>query len=707
MKFTNPFTKFFEKLKMADERGRNQNRSHIPFRLNILFFVIFALFVILVTRLGYLQIVEGDKMKAEMKASTTITVKENAPRGVIYDAKGTALVNNVANPAITFTRGNNMKASDILALAEQLNQLIDVPVDESLTVRDKKDYWLADEKHLKEAEDRMSFKEKNLDTTNEYQKLVDKVKDSEIQLNEEQLKVATIFKRMNSASALSTVFVKNEGVTDEELAVVAERASDLPGVSTGTDWDRGYNDALEGSMKSILGTITTEKEGLPAEVADEYLKKGYARNDRVGKSYLEKQYEDVLQGKKGEYKVTLNQQGNIEKQKEVKKGEKGSNVVLTIDSAFQKKVEEILRKHYQGLVDSGVAKYSPGAYAVALNPNTGEVYAMTGFRHDANSKTLEENTLGTITDAFVPGSVVKGGTVTAGYETGVISGNDTLIDQPIKLAGTSLKGSIYNKVLGNQIPLNTVKALEWSSNAYMMQLVLRMLGVEYQQEMALPESASSKEMYDKLRKAFAEYGMGVKTDIDLPNEATGVVNANFGQENGPGGGNLLDLSFGQYDTYTPMQLAQYAATIANSGTRISPHVVKGIYGNDDSGGLGALQKEITGKKLNQVNISAEQMGIIREGFYQAVHGSDAYTTARDLASAKIDPAAKTGTAETVPEANPNVNTINSNIVAYAPYDKPQIAISVMLPNLDEEHDDTNKAITKDIIDAFADTYGVQ
>jgi penicillin-binding protein 2B len=302
---------------------------------------------------------------------------------------------------------------------------------------------------------------------------------------------------------------------------------------------------------------------------------------------------------------------------------------------------------------------------------------------------------------------VKGGTVTAGYETGVISGNDTLIDQPIKLSGTSLKGSIYNKAIGNQIPLNTVKALEWSSNAYMMQLVLRMLGVQYQQNMTLPEIASTKESYNKLRNAFAEYGMGVKTQIDLPNEATGVVNTEFGKENGPGGGNLLDLSFGQYDTYTPIQLAQYAATVANGGTRISPHVVKGIYGNTDSGGLGELQKEITGKKLNQVNISTDQMGIIREGFYQAVHGNDPYTTARDLASAKIDPAAKTGTAETVPEGNPNVSTINSNIVAYAPYDKPQIAISVMLPNLDEEHDDTNKAIAKDIINAFADTYGVQ
>ena len=106
MKFTNPFKKLFEKLKLADESGRNQNRSHIPFRLNFLFFVIFGLFVILVSRLGYLQIVEGDKMKAEMKASTTITVKENAPRGEIYDAKGTALVKNTPNSAITFTRGN-------------------------------------------------------------------------------------------------------------------------------------------------------------------------------------------------------------------------------------------------------------------------------------------------------------------------------------------------------------------------------------------------------------------------------------------------------------------------------------------------------------------------------------------------------------------------------------------------------------------------
>lgn len=699
MKLNSAKKKLFKKLNQTDGSMR---KSHIPFRLNILFFIIFGLFVVLITRLGYLQIVEGDKMKAS--TTTTITVKENAPRGEIYDSKGIALVKNKANRGITFTRGNNMTANEIFNLAIKLDKLIDVPVDENLTIRDKKDYWLADKDHLKEVEDRLSFKEKNLDTTNEYQKLVDKVKDNEIQFNDEQLKVTTIFKKMNAASSLNTVFIKNEGVTDEELAVVAERASDLPGISTETDWDRSYDNDLDGSLKSILGTITTEKEGLPAEDAEDLLKKGYARNDRVGKSYLEKQYEKQLQGKKGEYEVTINQNGNIDKQEEIKKGEKGSNVVLTISSDFQKKVEDILRSHYQGLVDSGVAKYSPGAYAVAINPNTGEVLAMTGFTHDVNSKEIEENTLGTITSTFEPGSVVKAGTVTAGYQAGVLTGNDTLIDEPIKLSGTSLKGSIYNKILGRQLSLNTVKALEWSSNAYMMQIVLRILGVQYQQNMTLPESASSKEMYDKLRNAFAEYGMGVKTQIDLPNESPGLVNDQFGTKNAPGGGNLLDLSFGQYDTYTPMQLAQYASAVANGGTRIAPHVVKGIYGNNDSGGLGKLQQEITGKKLNRVNITTDQMEIIKQGFYQAVHGTDAYTTAKDLASAKLDPAAKTGTAETVVSVNGQaVQTINSNIVAYAPHDNPQIAISVMLPNLDTEHDDTNKAIAKDIINAFADT----
>ncbi|WP_159722679.1 penicillin-binding transpeptidase domain-containing protein [Enterococcus sp. CSURQ0835] len=699
------FGNWLNKLKKADAANQ-QSKSHLPFRLTILFYIVLGLFVVLIGRLGYLQVVNGDAMRKELKSSTTIKVTGSTPRGVIYDANGTALVSNEANPAITFTRGNNMEGKDLYKLANQLNQLIDVPA-EDLTTRDKKDYWLADPKQLEEAQKRLSFKEKGLESAEQYAALVHHVTKDEIQFNETEMKAATIFKKMNSAATLNTVYIKSKGVTNEELATIAERSAELPGVSTGTDWQRSYNDSADSSLKSILGTVSTEKQGLPAEDAAKYLKKGYQRNDRVGISYLEKEYESVLQGKKTEYQVSLNQQGNITGQKEIKKGSKGDNLVLTINSDFQKQVGDILRNHYQNLVNNGQAIYSPGAYVVAMDPNNGQVLAMAGYSHQPGSREIQENTLGTISSAFEPGSVVKAGTITAGYEQGVISGNDTMIDQPIKLAGTAVKSSIFNR--NSTIPMNTVKALEWSSNSYMMQIVLRMLGVQYVPEMSLPTSASSKEMYDKLRNAFAEYGMGVKTGIDLPNEFAGYINKDFGDDKyAPGGGNLLDLSFGQYDTYTPMQLAQYASTVANGGTRIAPHVVKGVYGNDANGNLdkNKVIKTMSGDKLGQVKISAEQMGIIKEGFYQAVHGHDAYTTATDLQDAELNPAAKTGTAETsVPIDGQVVNTINSNLVTYAPYDKPRVAISVMLPNLSVDHDDTNKAIAKDVINAFAQTYG--
>lgn len=699
------FINIFGKIKTFDEKERrNRHRySHIPFRLNFLFFIIFALFVALIAQLGYLQIVNGENIDKQIKSSSVVKVTGSTPRGVIYDAKGTPLVSNQSSPAITFTRGNKMEGEDLYKIANTLNTIIDVPADE-LTERDKKDYWLANPDNIEEARKRLSTTEKYLDPSEEYKKLIGKVSDEEIQFDESQMKAATIFKRMNEAAALNTVYVKNQDVTQEELAVVSERSKDLPGISTGMDWTRQYN-SEDGSLRSILGTVSTSKQGIPAESEKEYLAKGYARNDRVGTSYLEKQYEDVLQGTKSQIEVALDHEGNISKQKEVFEGEKGSNLIMTIDSDFQKTVEDILKRHYEGLLGSGVARYSPGAYAVVLNPKNGEVLAMTGFSHEIGSSEIQENALGTITSSFEPGSVVKGGTITAGYQAGVITGNDTLIDEPIKLSGTALKGSIFNKTSpGSQIPMDTITALEWSSNSYMMKIVLKMLGVEYSYNMALPEYAASKEMFDKLRSGLAAYGMGTQTGIDLPNESGGLVNNNFGDPSmAPQPGSLLDLSFGQYDTYTPMQLAQYAATVANGGKRIAPHVVKGIYNNDESGGLGSLKKAITPKILNTVDITPEQMNIIQTGFYQAVHGNSGWTTATSLQGAKLDPSAKTGTAETMVNVNGNIETtINSNIVSYAPANDPEIAISVMLPNLSEDHDDTAKNITKDIIDAYAD-----
>ncbi|WP_142956049.1 peptidoglycan D,D-transpeptidase FtsI family protein [Enterococcus durans] len=701
---------WMDKIKKGAQEPKNKpfRRSHVPFRLNFLFFIIFTLFVALIARLGYLQIVNGEEMEAKVKSSSTLTIQTSSPRGMIYDSTGKALVTNQANQAITFTRGTKVTSKDLLEVATKLNQLIDVPADENLTERDKKDFWLADPKHLKEATERLSAKEKQLETSEQYSAIVDKVTKDEIQFNEEELKIATIFKRMNSAYELNTVFIKNSGVTDQELAVVAEHASELPGVSTGTDWTRQYNAA--DSLKSILGSVTTEKQGLPADEADKYLAKGYSRNDRVGQSYLEKQYEDVLQGTKTQYEVTLDSDGNVTNKKEIFAGEKGSNLMLSINSEFQSKVEDILKNNYQTLVNNGKAKYSPGAYAVAMNPQTGEVLAMTGFSHKEGSNELTENALGTITSAFTPGSVVKAGTLTAGWQTAAIAGNQVLVDEPIKLQGSAEKSSVFNR--SGQIPINAVKALELSSNTYMIKVALKMLGLEYTPNMGLPSLDEEAKAYEELRKAFKEFGLGTTTGIDLPNESAGISRSvdfmkKFNSDNGAqwySPGNFTDLAFGQFDTYTPIQLAQYASTVANGGKRIEPRLVKAIYGNDADGNLGEVKKEIETKVANNVDITAEEMSILREGFHQVVHGTDGYTTAKPLANAKMDLSAKTGTAETVAEGHPDITTVNSNIVAYGPTDNPEIAISVVLPNLLDEKDHMNLTIAQEIMDTYYDMF---
>ncbi|NSP82174.1 penicillin-binding protein 2 [Enterococcus faecalis] len=705
---------FIDKLKKTDAVAKSQRgiKLYIPSRLHLLFFVIFTLFVSLIVRLGYLQIVEGEEFNKKITANSSLQITTPSPRGQIYDSQGKVLVSNKANLAITYTRGKNIEGKDILPIANKVNELINVPVDPNLTDRDKKDYWLANPENLKAAQARLTDQDKEDEKGNKitdegtlYAKAVEKVTPEEIAFDDRTLQAVTIFKRMNAASQMNTVFIKNEGVTEGEIATIGEHTAEISGVSTGTDWTRDYSQS--GALRSLLGTVSTEKQGLPAEEVDEYLKKGYARNDRVGTSYLEKQYEDVLQGKKAKSEVVLDNNGKIVSQTPISKGEKGSNLKLTIDSNFQNKVDEILQRNYSQIVKT-IGPYSENAYVVAMNPQTGAILAMSGVSHDLQTGEVTPNPLGPILNFEVPGSVVKAGTLTAGYEAKVLQGNDTLLDEPIILAGTNPKSSWWNSGGRNaQMQLTAEQALEYSSNAYMMKVVFKLMGVNYYPNMVFPYEIGDDKVFKELRNAYAEYGMGIKTGIDLPGESPGYVNKDFKDPaEAPKGGNLLDLSFGQYDNYTPLQLAQYVSTVANNGIRVQPHVVEGIYGNDENGALGKILKEIEPKVLNKVNISEDQIGILQQGFYNVVNGTSQFTTAPGLKSDKFSIAAKTGTAETqATDANGVVHTtVNSNLVAYAPYENPEIAISVVLPHLNDEESKPNQTIAKEVLEAYMEMY---
>ncbi|TVX64358.1 penicillin-binding protein 2, partial [Streptococcus pneumoniae] len=207
-----------------------------------------------------------------------------------------------------------------------------------------------------------------------------------------------------------------DALDDTQVALVASASKELPGISISTSWDRKV---LDTSLSSIVGSVSSEKSGLPAEEVDAYLKKGYSLNDRVETSYLEKQYEDVLQGKRSVKEIHLDKHGNMESVENVEEGSKGNNIKLTIDLAFQNEVDDLLKSYFNSELSNGGAKYSEGVYAVALNPKTGAVLAMSGIKHDVESGKLSSDSLGTVTNVFVPGSVVKAATISSGWENGV------------------------------------------------------------------------------------------------------------------------------------------------------------------------------------------------------------------------------------------------------------------------------------------------
>ncbi|MGX6962467.1 peptidoglycan D,D-transpeptidase FtsI family protein [Vagococcus xieshaowenii] len=694
-----------KKINKLSSEALNKKLASIPFRLNVLFFIVFGLFVALIGQLAYLQIFNKDYFVDRITSGEMNIVEGQAPRGMIYDANGKALVSNKAKSAIMFTKGKNMTAEQILEAVYQINDIITVTPDK-LSERDKKDFWLASEENLKTARERFTKKEqeaaKKMSNAEEYQLVVDKVTKEDLNFNERQLSAASIFKRINAAYALQPIFIKNEGVTKEEVALVGENRTKIPGLSTGYDWEREYPE--NGMLRTVLGTISTDKSGLPDSSLDSYLAKGYSLNDRVGVSYIEKAYESVLKGSKSRSEVKLDENNEITDQREVFAGQKGENLMLTIDIDFQNKVEDIVESEYKRVMSEGKATYSEGAYAVAINPQTGEVLSMVGFQQDDKGQ-LQDDTLGTINKAFVPGSSIKGATIMAGYQNDVLQPNETLIDEPLRFIDGTIKASLFNPAsYGGQVPINSEDALMVSSNVYMMKIALRLMGTEYTNKMSLPERT---DVFETLRKTYREFGLGTETGIDIPGESSWLSPTNYYDDNGNllygRMGNLLDLSFGNFDTYTTMQLAQYVSTIANGGYRIAPRLVKGIYNNDEAGGLGTLEQQFKPTILNEIR-DKDDLDIIQQGFYNVVNSTDARRTGSRLQSSKYTVAAKTGTAETPivdPDNSDNVISLNSyTVVAYNYEENPDIAVAVMLPHMKEDKTGTNLTIAGKILDAY-------
>ena len=680
---------------MSKRRNR-YNSKILPWRIYLLFGLVLVLFSALIWRLAYMQLSNKDFYIKKLATASKTRVTTSSVRGEIFDAQGQPVVVNKTKEVLSFTRDNKMSAADLKKLARKLVEVLSLP-EEKISDRQKLDYYLSDPEIYQKVVAGLP-KDKRLDGDGNrypedqiYQEALKTVPLSNLHYSPEEEKVIGLYSQLNAVANFQTQNLNVGSLSKEQIHQINSYASEYPGISVTKSWDR---QVLDTPLASIVGHVSSEQAGLPEEEADDYLKKGYALNDRVGVSYLEKSYEEVLQGKHAVKEIHLDRDGNLDSVSNLSQGKKGNDLKLTVDMKFQTEVEKILRKHLQAEVSQGNATESPGVYAVALNPNDGSVLAMAGIERDPKTGEYRSNALSTVTDVFVPGSVVKGATLTTAWQNGAIEGNEVLTDQPISLGGSSVISSWFTQYGSRSI--TAVQALEFSSNTYMVQVALRMLGINYGDGIHFSQEGLESAM-TRLRKGFGQFGLGQATGIDLPKESEGYLPKDYTFSN------YITNAFGQFDNYTPMQLAQYAATVAMDGKRIAPHLVQGIY-EDKDGHLGGLVSSVDGKVLNQVNLDADYWALIKQGFSQVVYGSDAYTTGRAVGEgAAMTVSAKTGTAEV--KTKSGRQAVNSNVVAFAPADNPQIAVAVVFPHNTDLLSTSSHRITRDIINLYVSHYG--
>ena len=661
------------------------NRRFVLFLL-----IILILFSVIMVKFTSVMLINNKKYEKELSVLNYSEVYgTSSPRGRIYDRNYNIIVDNKSLKTITYQKDKKTSSKKMIETASILSNHISIDYSR-LTDRNKREYICGKDKDYCQSlitkKDREQLKQRKITQKdiNEYK--INRISEDKLALSEEEQKIAYIYYLMNKGYTYEEKIIKSD-VTDEEYAYVSENISILPGFNTRIDWERVY--PYGDTFKTILGKVSTSSQGIPAEEKEYYLEKGYSLNDRVGISYIEKEYEEYLHGIKAKYEVI-----NSHEMRLIKEGERGKDIVLSIDINLQKEVEDTIAEYVMSTKGEPNTEYYDHSTVIIQDPNTGEILAM------ASKKIVDgeivDNTTSILTSPIMPGSVVKGASMLVGYNTGAVHIGETMLDECVKVDGVKEKCSSVD----NLGVINDITALAKSSNVYQFKIAIRVNGQQYFRNMKMN---FNQESFDTYRNMYHSFGLGVKTGIDLPVESNGYTSKD------KAAGNLLDFVMGQYETYTPIQLSQYITTIANGGDRLEPHLLKEIHSSSSTDEIGALEEKIERKSLNKINTEPEFMNRVKEGFIAVTNSPGGYGVG--YMDSWMRPAGKTGTSQSFIDTDGNgvidTETITSTFIGYAPYEEPKMSIVVTSPN--SSHPNTsveyNSLVTYHLTQAIARKYG--
>lgn len=466
------------------------------------------------------------------------------------------------------------------------------------------------------------------------------------------LKVPTdeIKTKIAGHSGFNPIRIKTD-VTPDIVSIIEEQKSQYPGVVIEVTPIRDYILKQEGAH--TFGYVSEINDAELEKMKDE----GYKSGDIIGKFGLEKVYDKELRGENGGQQVEVDVSGKPVQILGRKEPVPGDDLELTIDINLQQAAEKAVDEQ---LTQIG----AHAAAAVVMNPQTGEILAMVSrpafdpnlFAHGISSKDwnqLNNNPYHpmdnkTITGEYPPGSTFKIVMGTAALTEGVVTPDEQIFDSGHHWIIP--KGNADGEALGW---LNFHTALAHSDNVYFYEMGNR-LGI------------------DRLEKYARMFGLGAKTGIDLPYEATGLVaNRRYKEKNFDDGewylSETFDAAIGQgFNLVTPLQAAMVMGEIAADGKRYKPHVVNRIIAPD-----GSVVKDFQPELLSQLDVPEEDIKLVQDGLHDVTKYGTAASSFRGFT---VDIAGKTGTAEN------SQGRDHGWFVAYGPFDNPNIVVAVIVEN---------------------------
>ena len=297
------------KINNTNKRKKKDVTRTIEKRYNVLIALIILLILVLSGSLFYFQIIRNSFYIEKLDYLTTnIVAGSTAPRGRIYDRNHKLIVDNKPIKVIYYKAPSGITVKEEINNAYKVANMIRIDYN-YLQDYDLKEFWIKnnmDKAKAKITDDEWEQLDKRKITLDDIENMKrERITDDDLSsFSELDYKAAYIYYLMNKGYSYDEKVIKDEDVTDEEYALISENIDDLKGFNTKLDWEREY---LYGdTFRTILGTVSTSDAGIPYELKDDYLKKGYELNDRVGTSYLEYQYEDYLKGEKNKYEILDN-----------------------------------------------------------------------------------------------------------------------------------------------------------------------------------------------------------------------------------------------------------------------------------------------------------------------------------------------------------------------------------------------------------------